>query len=443
MFSRKNSIYGIIRGKRYRKVLDRYSELNRNQWLPSDKIAELSWQKTKKTILYSYKNVEYYHSLFKGAGLHPSDIKDPIDMLKIPITTKQDIKRNYPHKIISRKVGKTDWHPHSTSGSTGEPFEFAVDHNLNIGRSARDLLAYEWALKHKRDKIVFITGAREKNSITRLINRYLRRRLIISAFEIHSTKDLEDYIEKIERFHPNSIMGYVSSLTVMAQYLANHDRSLGGSIRSVIPAGETVSESYKRLLEERIGPVFRRYGCREFGSIAGECDHHQGHHVHAESFFIEIIKNGENADYREKGEIILTNTENLALPFVRYSMGDISTLIENRCSCGRGLPLLGDIEGRIVSLVKTPKGKLISVHYLTLLFEDYGKYFTQFQAIQKTPNYMELLIVPTRNVDQKVVDFIHTQLQDYVGDDFEIEIRQVDSIPLGPTGKRELVRSEL
>jgi phenylacetate-CoA ligase len=436
-------IYGRFRGSRYRNVYGKYVELKKSQWNSPKKIKELSWKRTKNILQYAYNNVPYYNDLFKEAKITPDDIKTQTDLVKIPITTKQDIKKNYPHKIISQKVSKQDWVPHSTSGSTGEPFEFAVDQDLIIGRGARDLIAYNWAQKNERDKIIIITGYRERKKFTKLFNRYIRQKINISAFDIHSTKHLDRYIKEIIKFSPKVLSGYTSSLTILAHHLKDHNTDFNEWLKSVIPTGETLSSSHRKLISSRLGPVFDRYGCREFGSIAGECDAHEGYHIHSESFFIEIVKNNEQLGYNESGNIVLTNLENLALPFIRYDMGDISKLKEDPCSCRRGLPLLSDVEGRIVSLIQTPSGKLFSVHFLTLLFEDYGNYFVQFQAVQKRKNSLDILIVPTSEINSKIVDSIQNQLTDYAGEDFSVQIKLVDSIPLGRTGKRELIRSEL
>src|SRR5262249_3664492 len=138
------------------------------------------------------------------------------------------------------------------------------------------------------------------------------------------------------RFRPVLAVGYVSSLEQFAAFLRSKNRTIP-SIRCVITAAEPVFPQARREIERGFqAPVVNTYGSREFMSIAGECEFHEGMHVNAENLFVESREPWSS----EPSELLITDLHNYGMPFVRYAIGDLGKVSETPCACGRGLPSL-------------------------------------------------------------------------------------------------------
>src|SRR5262249_29218268 len=110
--------------------------------------------------------------------------------------------------------------------------------------------------------------------------------------------------------------------------------------------------------------VFNRYGCREVSVIASECPEHDGLHTMAEGLFIEVVKGARPAQAGEIGSILVTDLFNRAMPLIRYRIGDLGAWEEGTCACGRGLPRLRSVAGRVTDFLVGADGRLVSGVFL-------------------------------------------------------------------------------
>jgi len=180
--------------------------------------------------------------------------------------------------------------------------------------------------------------------------------------------------------------------------------------------------------------VFDRYGCREVGNIAHECNEHHGLHISSDIQVVEILDNENNAVVDEPGKVIVTNLTNYTMPFIRYDLEDIAILKDGVCNCGRGFPCLDKIIGRGDAIFKFSSGKTI-----------HGAYFQeqmallpgveQFQIAQETKSRIIIKLIINEKFDElkfvKAKNYIIKEL----GEDISIEKKIVNEIERTPTGK--------
>src|SRR5262249_55637025 len=137
--------------------------------------------------------------------------------------------------------------------------------------------------------------------------------------------------------------------------------------RAMITSAEVLTPDERDLLEEVFCcPVFNRYGCREVGVIASECPAHRGMHVMAEGLYLEIERDGRPAAPGGPGCLLLTDPLNLAMPLIRYRVGDVGSWDEGPCPCGRGLPRLKEVAGRVTDFLVGGDGRLVSGAFLSV-----------------------------------------------------------------------------
>ncbi|GAH86193.1 unnamed protein product, partial [marine sediment metagenome] len=185
------------------------------------------------------------------------------------------------------------------------------------------------------------------------------------------------------------------------------------------------------------------YNCHECGNIAWECDRHEGYHINIDSLVVEIVNNGKPAKPGEKGEVVITSLDSYAMPLIRYCIKDIGVGGESLCSCGRGLPLLGRIEGRIDDRIVLPNDTIVSPFELV----NHLKYLPgvlEFRVIQRTIDQFVLQLKIEQNFTKgTVIRKATKEMTGILGQQSDIEIQIVDEIPPDPSGKVRSVISNV
>ncbi len=211
-------------------------------------------------------------------------------------------------------------------------------------------------------------------------------------------------------------------------------------------SAQTLPESSRRVVEDAFGcPVFDKYGAREFSGIAYECEAHAGHHVVAESYIVEVLRGGVPARPGEIGEVVITDLNNYCLPFLRYRIGDLAVATEPdaTCACGRGLPLIGDIEGRVQSIIQGTDGRYLPGTFFAHYLKDFDHAIARYQVVQERPAHVTLRVVKAGRFSAEVLEEILSTLRRYLGEDMAIDVELVDKVEMVPTGKRLATVSRL
>ena len=178
----------------------------------------------------------------------------------------------------------------------------------------------------------------------------LQNRLLIGTWSLNEQKT-QDILGKVKGFHPKLIVAYASSIHRIAKFI-NYNPYPIPSLKAIITSAETLTDDMRKGIETTFQvPVYNRYASRDVHHVAQECSAHEGLHITAENCFVEIVKDGKQVPPGEMGEIVVTRLDNWALPFIRYRTGDLGIMSERVCSCGRGLPLLGKVEGRVQDMI--------------------------------------------------------------------------------------------
>jgi len=418
----------------------RLRRLEESQWHDPAVVAEQQLERLRSLVAHARSRVPLYQDLYKD--VHPEDLQRLEDVQKLPPVTKEMLREAYPGGVVAAGTPPGDAIPNSTSGSTGTPLAFFMSRVLLASKAARYFRGNRWAGARPGERVYQIWGKQEGGALRRGFIRHVAGRINRSAFTMDEAT-MARYAAEIRRIGPRILEAYTSA----AHALARHLRDAGEPrlpVGAVITSGETLSDTTRTLLAERVASVFNRYGSREFGAIAHECELHAGLHVHAESFLVEATDSRGRWRVGEPGRVLVTCFDNLSQPFIRYEIGDVAILEpEGCCPCGRGLPRLREIQGRMVDLIVNPDGQVISVHYLTLLFEDYSAHVRRFQAIQTDANALEILLVPTQRITPEVLGELQRKIEVHAGPRMRVTIRLTPDIPAGPDGKRRIMKREL
>jgi phenylacetate-coenzyme A ligase PaaK-like adenylate-forming protein len=137
--------------------------------------------------------------------------------------------------------------------------------------------------------------------------------------------------------------------------------------------------------------------------------------------------------------VVITDLNNYCMPFIRYRIGDLATAIDpaQRCPCGRGLPMIGSIEGRLQAIILGANGRYLPGTFFAHFFKDYDHIIRQYQVVQEEKGAIRLLVVKGARFEQSAFDGVLNELHRYVGANMEIQVEFHDSIPMVRTGKQQ------
>ena len=415
----------------------RIRALEQSQWDDPGVVALRQLDRLRALVAHARAKVPLYRDLYKD--LRPEDLRSLEDARLLPPVTKEMLRDAYPERVAAEGTPAGDRIPNSTSGSTGTPLPFFMSRALLASKAARYFRGNVWAGARPGERIYQIWGKQEGGALRRAFIRHVAGRVNRSAFEMDE-RTMARYVEEILVMKPRILEAYTSAAHALARYL----RDAGVPrlpVGAAVTSGETLADATRALVAERVAPVWNRYGSREFGAIAHECEAHDGLHVHAESFLLEAADPRGKSLTGEPGRLLVTCFDNVSQPFIRYEIGDVAILEPpGRCPCGRGLPRLREIQGRMVDLIVNPDGQVISVHYLTLLFEDYSACVRRFQAVQTAPDALEILLIPSGRIPPETLGELGRKVEAHAGPRMRVTLRPVEDIPAGPDGKRRLMK---
>ena len=429
---------------RRRKTLTYRDAMLDRQWQSAEDIAAFQWQELKKLIDHAYLNAPYFTKLLTSLDLQPSDIKSYDDFQRIPICSKDDIIA-HKEEMIATNFASEIMHK-GTGGSTGVPMKFALDRASYEWRTAATQRGYSWAGCEPGQHVLYMWSVDigEPNFMQQLktdLYHSAFNRKMFNCFEF-TEKEMWACLEYINKHRPTGIVAYTNTVYNFAKFVESRGLECA-PIESVITGAEKLFDHQREVIERALGTrVFNTYGCREFMLIAAECEKHEGLHVTADNLFVEVIKDGRPALPGERGEVIITDLHNYGMPFIRYRNGDVVIQGDAPCSCGRGLPLIADVDGRRLDEIVATDGRLISGVFFPHLMKEFSE-VEKFQVIQKSKTSLLVKIVSKAGFGGENLDFCRNEIKKVAGEEANIEFEFVDSIPLTSSGKYRVTISEL
>ena len=431
---------------RKRKTLFYLDELEKNQWLDEEALRQMQWEKLQRLLAYAREHVPYYRRVFQALGITPIDIRSVEDLSRLPLLTRDIIQQNQKD-LLSDQADASKLIYKTTSGTTGTPLTFYYDRDVYERNMACLARANRWAGWDYGVKELYVWGTPPykiswQRKLKEAVHHAILRRKKIDTFAL-SKDNLGSRIQEINRFQPKVIIGYTTTLYNIARYIVYHGITCHAP-DGIVTTAEKLFPAQRAMIEKAFRTkVFDRYGCQEAMFLAAECDRHEGWHMNTDNYIIEIIKDGQPVR-DEPGQVVFTDLYNYAMPFIRYRNGDLAVRSRKACSCGRGLPLLTQIEGRVVDTVVTPDNQIISGEVFLYIIDRFT-WVKKYQIIQERKDFFVVKIAPYpgKENNQKDLETIRTEIYDVLGQDVGLDLSLVDEIPLTSSGKQRIVISKV
>ncbi len=351
--------------------------------MPRENLEQLQLERLQSTINRVYRNVRFYRNRFEQMGMEPGDIRTRQDLERIPFTTKEDLRDNYPYGMFAlplREVVRI----HSSTGTTGKP--------TVVGYTANDLDSWSEVVAR------FMTaGGVTKDDVVQIAFGY---GLFTGGFGLHygsekigasvipiSSGNTKRQLMIMEDYKTTALVCTPSYALFLSETM--EEAGVGPerlSLKYGLFGSEPFSEKMRREVESKIGIIATdNYGLSEVmgPGVSGECLEKSGLHLNEDHFIPEIIdpETGLPLPLGEKGELVITTVTREAMPLIRYRTRDLTRLYLDECPCGRTLIKMEKVSGRTDDMIIFKGVNIYPSQVEQVLFE--------FEGV--TPHYQILL----------------------------------------------------
>lgn len=435
----KYIVYYLVVLLRRQRVISYIRDLKVSQDWSSKMLETHQIDRLKTLFTYAKSNVAFYRDALKHIDVN--SIQRINDITKLPCVSKLQIKSDpemfrsdFPLRNVTYKT---------TGGSTGQPITIYK----NADAMARELAAtwrgYSWAGIDVGDRQGRFWGV-PKNTTARykakLIDFVTNRRRC-SAFSF-TENDLAKYTKQLISFKPKYFYGYVSMIVEYADYFFRNNQKPPFDLQCIITTSEVLTDQQREQIETTFSTrVYNEYGSGELGSVAHECEH-GSMHVMAENMIVEVLDGQETCGFNKVGELVITELNNIAMPLIRYRTGDMASISDKKCQCGRSLPVIENLVGRSYDMVRNKEGEIFHGEYFMYIFEDAKRQNMGIAAFKVKQIKLDEFIIYLKkgdDYDPQAENYIRNRIQVDFDKNATINYEYTDAIEREASGKMRLI----
>lgn len=428
------SVYGYtLKRTRYGKYYHEHMQLlNKLHSYSKEQLQAYQFEEMMKLLRYVNEHSKFYHDLYKNIKI--DSIKTIEDIKKLPLVTKEMLRKNIEDVITIPKKGAIADH---TGGTTGKSL---IVYNRVEDIQKRMAVLDFFKLKNgfeniKMKKATFmgkhIVPPNQKKKVFWRYNKPIKQ-MLYSSFHL-TEENIPYYIGSLNDFKPIAIDGFVSSIYEIAFYIKRKNVKLKFQPKVIFPTSETLTEDYRQTIEEVFNCNVRdQYASSEGAPFVWECEYGNLHY----DITTGVIENDDNSN-----EVLVTSFLNYGTPLIRYRIGD-SMIFEDsnkRCKCGFNTPLIKSIEGRKVDYLYSTKGAKINLGNVSNIFKNVPNTIIKAQLIQDKIDHLIVKIVVDNSFSLKHKDLLIDEIKHKFGNDMKVDIEIVDEIPREKSGKHKLI----
>ncbi len=429
-------IIDLLTGKTTYKYYTKYKE---TQWFNRDEMIKYQISKLRKLIHHCYVNVPYYTNIMKERNINPKAVESMNYLEQFPILTKEIIKENYELFIPINSNNIKGIKTSPTGGTTGSILNKRNDANTRSSIWGSYRRFYDWMGITPGDMILTYWGGHIRKPNYRehfktILSNKLRNTISFNAYDTcPNTIDL--IIKCLKSGKIKLIQSYPQALYTLALKLRERGNSF--KIKAIMTTSEPLMPQHRELFREVFNcEAYDQYGCGEIGGIAYECEAHNGLHITEERVYLEINKNNE---------LLITDLDNFAMPFIRYYNGDQAEFASEDCLCGRKSKVMKRILGRTCDYLLCRNGQSLHWAYFWHLMFDteiaLKRNFKKFQIVQKSEDFLLFRYVGDKltKLDEGI---LLRMIREKMGD-IKIDFIKEDDIECSISGKYRPVINEL
>ncbi len=415
-----------LSGTEYGALEKSLQSLKKTEFLSREELNQISRTKLRRLLETAQKQTVYWNetlSSFKETGLFEGEVNEILGIL--PILTKAIIRQQGEAIWNS---GLTEYIKATTGGTTGQPLAIRRDlpcHYITKAALWRGRLS--WGLRPS-SREVFLTSF-GKISILGNLKMRLGNKRLGDAFP-GTDEDVKKVLHLLRSFKPVGLEGFASGLL---ESVKRTKEKSDIRIPVLVSTGEMLYHHQREQLEAFYSAkVYTYYGSNEVGSIAYECEM-QKLHVCEEHVVVETLNELGESVINEQGKVVVTDLDNIAMPFIRYELGDIATLSNKPCGCGRKSLVIEELQGRTQDYLSSPSGARLQATQLAAYLKDLI-HIGQIQFVQTAEKQIQLKFTGDQNSAKKEIQFIKQHLANRLGNEvecIEINLKEIEKTQRG------------
>ncbi|WP_219835800.1 phenylacetate--CoA ligase family protein [Paenibacillus sp. R14(2021)] len=433
-----------LKHRHHRQIADKLEYLRAMQWADPERFWKERDGRLAHLLQFAQRNVPYYSDMRQMNDIVVANGRiDYERFAQIPLMDKSILQQQYK-QLLSDDLDTRDWTVNTSGGSTGVPARFAQDQIYKDWSQGNKMLFDEWSGRAVGDKQIRLWGSVRdllvgKETWRTYTGRWLRGEVWLNAYEM-SEKLMSDYVQIINRFKPKQILSYVESIYELARFIQKKGLKVHAPGGIMTTAGVLRAEMRETIESTFRTKVFNRYGSREVGDMACECDRHEGLHVSELMHYVELVDDeGKPVAPGEAGHIVVTSLSNYAMPLIRYRIGDMAVWSEQPCSCGRPHRLLKEIFGRESDSFITSNGTRIHGSLFTQLLFSLD-WVERYQVVQEDVDRIVITIVSEGGerdlaANRKMLDQVVNDIRKSMGEECDVDFKTVAHIDTSASGK--------
>ncbi len=414
-----------------------------SQWWSAAQLEAYQLDRLRAFLADVGTHVPFYRQVFSEAGFDPAKMSRVADLQRLPFLTKPVIRANTDALRADDARGLARF---NTGGSSGEPLIFFIGDERVTHDVAAKWRATRWWDVDIGDREIVVWGSPIELGAQDRVRQFrdaLMRTELMPAFEMSETK-LDGFVARIRARRPAMLFGYPSAISHIARHAEKRGIRLDDlGVRVVFVTSERLYDDQRESIERLFGcPVANGYGGRDAGFIAHQCPS-GSMHITTEDIVVEIVDaSGQVLPPGQSGEIVVTHLATRDFPFIRYRTGDIGVLEDTPCACGRGLPVLKEIQGRSTDFVIALDGTVMHGLSLIYVLRDIPA-VRAFKIIQETLTLTRVQVEPGEGFSDRDVVAIQSGLQARLGASVLIQVEKVAQVAAERSGKFRYVISKV
>jgi len=422
-------------------------QLKSSERSSKEQLSELRLMRLRYIVKVAYEHTRFWRDLMTEHAISPDDIRSLADLRRFPLLEKPTIRARREDMLWPNGGKRVQLI--RTSGSTNEALQFYTSSTREAHINAARMRGHEWIGIRRGDKELYYWGSPvelSKQDRLKRIRDWLVNDGLTNGFEI-TPQRVAEYFEYWKRWRPKCIFGYPSTFVLTVQLARSQGIDLSElprrcGLKIICTTSEMLTDVDRQLISDGFDvPVFDSYGVREAGLIAHECERFTMHCID-EQVILETIDPQTLEPTTGPGELVVTNITGPAMPVIRYRTGDIVTLSDSPCPCGRTLSSIKITGGRIADFIITDRNKWV-VGYSFIYICRSVKGITKFQVRQDRMGEIRVLLVTDKNFPSDGVSQVTKAVQARLDSTDKIIVELVDDIAPSPSGKYRPVISKV
>lgn len=440
------SLYGYSwRKRRFGGVFkEEYIKAQLREKLTAVQWLEYQNSQLQKILSHAASTVPYYRDAFAKAGFDTNSIKKiTVDTLhQLPFLPKEDL-RKFGETTLLSSMREKDGSFFSSSGSTGTPTKIMYSHAMHQRWfGIYELRVRNWAGVSSFVPRGMIGGRRilpdadAKAPFYRY--NYFEKQVYFSAYHINP-QTAENYAKGMRKYDIQYMTGYAASNFFLARFFKEQNIQ-APQLKCVITSSEKLTQEMRDMFAEVYGcKTYDGWGSVEACGLITECEH-GSLHVSPDAGVLEILDdNMQPVKPGHEGAVYCTGLLNYDQPLIRYKIGDRMVVSDKKCTCGRDMPLVEEIAGRIEDVIIGLDGREM-VRFHGIFYGLNG--IKKSQVVQEAIDTITVKIVTDEHFNKADIDVITQRIQSQLGN-VTVIVEKVDNIALTANGKFKAVVSKL